>query len=64
DNHNNAIKPTKEENFQIFLKKVNERIEERGKFIIKQICDKLDQKDFNFYKEIKNMDTIRFSNEF
>ena len=31
---------------------------------IKQICDKLDQKDFNFYKEIKNMDTIRFSNEF
>ena len=31
DNHdNNAIKPTKEENFQIFLKKVNERIEERG----------------------------------
>lgn len=64
DNHNNAIKPTKEENFQIFLKKVNERIEERGKFIIKQICDKLDHKDFNFYKEIKNMDTIRFSNEF
>lgn len=64
DNHNNAIRPTKEENFQIFLKKVNERIEERGKFIIKQICDKLDQKDFNFYKEIENMDTIRFSNEF
>lgn len=52
------------EEFSIFLKKVNERIEERGKFIIKQICDKLDQKYFNFYKEIKNMDTIRFSNEF
>ena len=52
------------EEFSIFLKKVNERIEERGKFIIKQICDKLDQKDFNFYKEIKNMDTIKFSNEF
>lgn len=52
------------EEFPIFLKKVNERIEERGKFIIKQICDKLNQKDFNFYKEIKNMDKIRFSNEF
>ncbi|VNA61150.1 Uncharacterised protein [Streptococcus pneumoniae] len=65
DNHNNnAIRPTKEENFQIFLKKVNERIEERGKFIIKLICDQLDQKDFNFYKEIENMDKIKFSNEF
>ena len=52
------------EEFPIFLKKVNERIEERGKFIIKQICDKLDQKDFNFYKEIENMDKIKFSNEF
>ena len=62
-NHDNNNLP-KEKNFPIFLKKVNERIEERGKFIIKQICDKLDQKDFNFYKEIENMDTIRFSNEF
>ncbi|HGZ3532826.1 TPA: hypothetical protein ACOKTJ_002083 [Streptococcus pneumoniae] len=52
------------QHFPIFLKKVNERIEERGKFIIKQICDKLDQKDFNFYKEIENMDKIKFSNKF
>lgn len=62
-NHNNNLLP-KEKDFPIFLKKVNERIEERGKFIIKQICDQLDQKDFHFYKEIENMDTIRFSNEF
>ena len=63
DNHDNNFLP-KETDFPIFLKKVNERIEERGKFIIKQICDQLDQKDFHFYKEIENMDTIRFSNEF
>lgn len=63
DNHNNNLLP-KEKDFPIFLKKVNERIEERGKFIIKQICDQLDQKDFHFYKEIENMNTIRFSNEF
>lgn len=63
DNHDDKLLP-KETDFPIFLKKVNERIEERGKFIIKQICDQLDQKDFNFYKEIENMDTIKFSNEF
>ena len=63
DNHDDKLLP-KETDFPIFLKKVNERIEERGKFIIKQICDKLDLKDFNFYKEIENMDTIKFSNEF
>lgn len=63
DNHDNNFLP-KETDFPIFLKKVNERIEERGKFIIKQICDKLDQKDFNFYKEIENMNKIKFSNEF
>lgn len=63
DNHDDRLLP-KETDFPIFLKKVNERIEERGKFIIKQICDQLDQKDFNFYKEIENMDTIKFSNEF
>lgn len=63
DKHDNNFLP-KETDFPIFLKKVNERIEERGKFIIKQICDQLDQKDFNFYKEIENMDTIKFSNEF
>ena len=56
--------PQKKRISKFFLKKVNERIEERGKFIIKQICDQLDQKDFHFYKEIENMDTIKFSNEF
>lgn len=38
------IYPKKTEDFSIFLKRVNERIEERGKFIIKQICDKLNKK--------------------
>lgn len=58
------IYPKKTEDFSIFLKRVNERIEERGKFIIKQICDKLNKKDFHFYKEIENMDKIKYSNEF
>lgn len=48
----------------IFLKAVNERIEERGKYMIKQICDRLNRTDFNFYKEIEGMDKIRFSDEF
>ena len=48
----------------IFLKAVNERIEERGKYMIKQICDRLNRTDFNFYKEIRHMDRIRFSDEF
>ena len=63
DNHNDVILP-KRHDFPIFLKKVNERIEERGKYIIKQVCDKLNQKDYHFYKEIENMDKIKFSNEF
>lgn len=48
----------------IFLKAVNERIEERGKYMIKQICDRLDLTHLNFYQEIKNMDRIKFSDEF
>ena len=48
----------------IFLKAVNERIEERGKYMIKQICDRLNRTDFDFYKEIEGMDKIRFSDEF
>ena len=54
----------KKEDFPIFLKAVNERIEERGKYMIKQICDRLNRTDFNFYKEIRDMDKIRFSDEF
>lgn len=48
----------------IFLKAVNERIEERGKYMIKQICDRLDLTHLSFYQEIKNMDRIKFSDEF
>ena len=54
----------KKEDFPIFLNAVNERIEERGKYMIKQICDRLNRTDFNFYKESRDMDKIRFSDEF
>lgn len=64
DNHTDSKPFPKLQHYPIFLKKVNERIEERGKFIIKQVCDKLNQKDYHFYKEIENMDKIKFSNEF
>ena len=52
------------QDFPIFLKAVNERIEERGKYMIKQICDRLNRTDFNFYKEIEGINKIRFSDEF
>ena len=64
DNHTDSKPFPKLQHYPIFLKKVNERIEERGKYIIKQVCDKLNQKDYHFYKEIENMDKIKFSNEF
>ena len=64
-NHSYTTPILKEkEDFPIFLKAVNERIEERGKYMIKQICDRLNRTDFNFYKEIRDMDKIRFSDEF
>ena len=52
------------QDFPIFLKAVNERIEERGRYMIKQICDRLDLTHLGFYQEIKNMDRIKFSDEF
>lgn len=52
------------EDFPIFLRNVNERVEERGKYIIKEICDKINKKDFNFYKEIENINKLKFSDEF
>ena len=64
-NHSYTTPILKEkEDFPIFLKAVNERIEERGKYMIKQICDRLNRTNFNFYKEIRDMDKIRFSDEF
>ena len=66
ENHGYSYKniyPDKQD-FPVFLKAVNERIEERGKYMIKQICDRLNRTDFNFYKEIRDMDKIRFSDEF
>lgn len=66
ENHGFGYKnlyPDKQD-FPVFLRAVNERIEERGKYMIKQICDRLNRTDFNFYKEIGDMDKIRFSDEF
>ena len=62
EGHDKKILP-KKENYPVFLKKVNERIEERGKYIIKQICNKLNKTDFNFYTDLETMDRIKFSNE-
>ena len=63
EGHDKKILP-KKENYPVFLKKVNERIEERGKYIIKQICNKLNKTDFNFYTDLETMDKIKYSNEF
>ncbi|HFI0213926.1 TPA: hypothetical protein ACGO10_001090 [Streptococcus suis] len=62
EGHDKKILP-KKENYPVFLKKVNERIEERGKYMIKQICNKLNKTDFNFYTDLETMDRIKFSNE-
>lgn len=62
EGHDKKILP-KKENYPVFLKKVNERIEERGKYLIKQICNKLNKTDFNFYTDLETMDRIKFSNE-
>jgi len=66
ENHGYGYKnlyPDKQD-FPIFLKAVNERIEERGKYMTKQICDSLDLTHLGFYQEINNMDRIKFSDEF
>ena len=63
EGHDKKILP-KKENYPVFLKKVNERIEERGKYMIKQICNKLNKTDFNFYTDLETMDKIKYSNEF
>jgi hypothetical protein len=62
EGHDKKILP-KKENYPVFLKKVNERIEERGKYMIKQICNKLNKTDFNFYTDLETMDKIKYSNE-
>lgn len=58
----NQLKPQNEQELSEYLHKVNLRIEERGKWIIKKVCEELELQHFKFYDELKDMQ-IRFSNE-
>ncbi|MGM0965635.1 hypothetical protein [Bacillus pumilus] len=56
------LTPQNQEELIEYLHKVNLRIEERGKWIIKKTCEELKLQHFKFYDELKDMQ-IRFSNE-
>lgn len=58
----NRLKPQNEHELSEYLHKVNLRIEERGKWIIKKVCEELKLQHFTFYDELKDRQ-IRFSNE-
>ncbi|MFP3811613.1 hypothetical protein [Bacillus sp. SIMBA_005] len=58
----NHLKPQNEQELSEYLHKVNLRIEERGKWIIKKVCEELKLQHFTFYNELKDKQ-IRFSNE-
>ncbi|MCY7723374.1 hypothetical protein MWG60_04395, partial [Bacillus pumilus] len=58
----NQLKPQNEQELSEYLHKVNLRIEERGKWIIKKVCEELKLQHFTFYDELKDRQ-IRFSNE-
>ncbi|NGZ77495.1 hypothetical protein [Saccharibacillus alkalitolerans] len=60
--HHQKMKPQTAKQFDEYLNKVNIRIEERGRWMVKKICEKLSLTHFEFYQEIKDMQ-IRFSNE-
>lgn len=55
--------PEKIEDFEQFYHNVNLLIKERGKWITKQLCDKLELQDLNFYNELKDMKKIKFFDE-
>ncbi|MFI8623656.1 hypothetical protein ACIGEH_05165 [Bacillus altitudinis] len=58
----NRLKPQNEQELSEYLHKVNIRIEERGKWMIKKVCEELKLQHFTFYDELKDRQ-IRFSNE-
>ncbi|MCW4682261.1 hypothetical protein ON127_13025 [Bacillus pumilus] len=58
----NHLKPQNEQELSEYLHKVNLRIEERGKWMIKKVCEELKLQHFTFYDELKDRQ-IRFSNE-
>ncbi|MCM3028483.1 hypothetical protein M3584_16615 [Bacillus safensis] len=56
------LTPQNQKELSEYLHKVNLRIEERGKWIIKKVCEELKLQHFTFYDELKDKQ-IRFSNE-
>ncbi|MFW0911989.1 hypothetical protein [Bacillus altitudinis] len=58
----NQLKPQNEQVLSEYLHKVNIRIEERGKWMIKKVCEDFELQHFKFYDELIDMQ-IRFSNE-
>ncbi|AMM96418.1 hypothetical protein P5485_003330 [Bacillus pumilus] len=58
----NQLKPQNEQELSEYLHKVNLKIEKRGKWIIKKVCEELKLQHFTFYDELKDRQ-IRFSNE-
>lgn len=60
---NKSVYPIEDEDFKQFYHNVNLLIEERGKWIAKQLCDKLNLQDLSFYKELEGMKEIKFFDE-
>ncbi|HAP4779996.1 TPA: hypothetical protein IU004_001410 [Enterococcus faecalis] len=49
------LRPQNNDELRAFLVNVNVKIEERGKWIVKRLCEKLELTDYDFYREIKEM---------
>lgn len=61
---NTDVYPTKNEDFKQFYQNTNLLIEERGKWLTKELYNKLQLQDSAFYqKELVNKDKIKFFNE-
>lgn len=58
-----SVYPVEDEDFKQFYHNVNLLIEERGKWITKQLCDKLELQDLIFYNELSDMKKIKFFDE-
>ncbi|WP_373192384.1 hypothetical protein [Enterococcus sp. RIT-PI-f] len=60
---NTRTYPQKIEDFEQFYHNVNLLIEERGKWITKQLCNKLDLKNLSFYSKLEDKEQIKFFDE-
>lgn len=63
EGHFKNATPKNSEHIAQFLKFVNPAIEERGKWLIKLLCEKCRLTSYDFYDEIKDMDRPPFSSE-